>query len=306
MKTGVYKSEEGRVLVEAYCRKTLDSFTAVPLERRFIATPQGRTHVLAYVDSGKPPLILLHGSMSNSASWFGMLPDLAASFSVYCVDIPGEPGLSEAARVPLAARMSLAARMPLTAGKSESEPPPPAIWLGAALDGLGLESASFLGMSLGSFYALTFAVANPARVRALSMITTGGIAPQKASFLFKALFFMLLGAPGQALLNRTVYHKAVVPPEIHEFQALVSANFNPMTESLPIFTDAELRRLAMPIQYFGGDRDALLDTTKTAQRLSALFPRADIRVLKDTGHVIIDQGRAVKAFLEEQRRGPMA
>ncbi|MCX7027108.1 MAG: alpha/beta fold hydrolase [Spirochaetes bacterium] len=285
MSPSVYKSEKGRILVEAYYRKALDSYGPEPLRRRMLPTPFGATHVIEYGDATKPPLVLLHGSLSNSASWLGILPEFAGSFSLYCVDIPGEPGLSEPER------------MPLAPGLSASEPGAPAAWLGAVLNGLGLDAAAFIGMSLGSFYALSLASAYPERAVALSLITTAGVAPQRKDFLFKALFCMLLGAPGQKLLNRLVYHKASVDPRILEFQTLVSANFNPLTEVIPLFGDDELKRLTMPVQYFGGDRDALIGTTKTAARLAILCPKAEIHVLHDTGHVIIDQWPAVKAFL---------
>ncbi|MHB0897644.1 MAG: alpha/beta fold hydrolase [Spirochaetales bacterium] len=278
MARAVYKSEKGRSLVEDYYRRALDSYTGVSLRRRLIATPFGETHFLECGDKTKQALILLHGSMSNSASWFGMLPALAPSFSLYCADIPGEPGLSAPVRMPLASGQ-------------------PAAWLASIMDSLGLGQAAFLGMSLGSFYALRLAATNPERVGALSMITTGGIAPQRVSFLFKALLYMALGARGQTLLNKAVYHKTSVPPEVLDFQALVSANFNPMAEPLPILSDAEMRKLSMPLQYFGGDHDALLDTEKTAARLAALVPHADIQVLADTGHVIIDQTAKIHAFL---------
>ncbi len=275
---GVYKSEEGRAAVESYYRKALDSYTQIPLKRFHVPTPPGRTHIVGCGDPSKPPLILLHGSMANSATWLGMIPEFATSFSLYCVDIPGEPGLSEPVRMPL----------------NSSQP---ADWLGSVLDGLGLKSAALLGMSLGGFYALSFAAAYPERVSALSLLVPGGIAAQKSSFLPKMMFFMLLGERGRALMNKAIYYNTEVPEEIHDFQALVTANFTPLTEPIPIFSDDELRRLTMPIQYFGGVHDALLDTRATARRLSALLPQAEIHVLEDKGHVIIDRGTEIAAFL---------
>lgn len=274
----VYKSNEGRARVEAYYRAVLEGFDALPLSRVILPTSMGATHVIHCGDAANPPLILIHGSVSNSASWLGILPEFAASFSIFCVDIPGEPGLSEPARMSL--------------GSSA-----PAEWLRQVLDGLGLRRVAFLGMSLGSFYSLAFASAYPERATALSLITTAGVARQKTSFIFKAIACMLLGAPGQKLLNKLVYHKAPVDPRILEFQALASANFNPLTETIPIFGDEALKRIAMPLQYFGGDRDALIDTAKTAARLSALCPASEIHVLRDTGHAILDQWPAIIAFL---------
>lgn len=274
----VYKSAEGQKIVENHYRQLLAAATAVPFQQRFIETATAKTHLLHFGDSTKPPLLMLHGSMSNSATWLGVAPLFMDAFSVFCVDIPGEPGLSEPTR------------LDLNSAK-------PALWLASLLDKLELDRVSFLAMSLGSWYALNFAVSQPQRSAALSLITTGGIAPQRKDFIFKALFCMMLGKRGQKMLNKIVFHKTPAPPQVLAAQALVSKHFNPLTKALPLFTDAQLSQLHMPIQYFGGDHDALLDTLKTAERLRKLTPQAEIHVLADTGHVIIDQFSTIRDFL---------
>jgi pimeloyl-ACP methyl ester carboxylesterase len=278
MSASVYVSPEGQKIVEKAYRAHLDSDLAAGLTQRMIDTEPGPTFVLEKTSPGKPPLVLLHGSVSNSASWLGVIPVYARDFSVYSLDIPGEPGLSTPNRFPL---------------NSDA----PERWLKGALDALGLEKPGIVGMSLGGWYALDFAIRNPERVAALSLISVGGIAPQKFGFIFKALFFLLLGKTGQAMLNKVIYHKVVMPREILEYQALVSRHFHPVTEALPVFSDEQLGRLTMPIQYFGGDRDALLNTKKSVERLRSLLPKAEAHLLTDTGHAIIDRFEEVRDFL---------
>ncbi len=278
MNQAVYKSEEGRRQIEAAYRAHLDSPLGANLAKRTVETDQGSTFVIEKSEAGKPPLVLLHGSVSNSASWLGVIPLFAERFSVYCLDIPGEPGLSSQERLSL---------------KSDS----PARWLRGALDALGLEKAAFLGMSLGGWYALDFAITYPERAGALSLISAGGIGPEKPGFIFKAMFFLLLGKRGQRMLNKAIYHKVEMPEEILEYQALVSKHFRPVNEGLPRFSDEELKRLRMPLQYFGGDRDALLDAKASVERLSALLPQAEAHLLEDTGHAIIDKFGDAKEFL---------
>lgn len=285
MSASVYVSPEGQKIIEKSYRTHLDSDLASGLTQRTIETELGPTFVLENSSPGKPPLVLLHGSVTNSASWLGVIPLFSQDFSVYCLDIPGEPGLSTPNRFPLAS------------GSPER-------WLKSALDALGLEKPFLLGMSLGGWYALNFAVRNPGRVSALSLISVGGIAPQKSGFIFKAVFFMLLGTWGQTLLNKAIYHKVLMPREILEYQALVSRHFHPMTEALPVFSDEQLRALTMPVQYFGGDKDALLNTGKSVERLRSLLPGAEAHLLEDSGHAIIDNFEAVRDFLAgHARRG---
>ena len=278
MNNTVYKTEEGRNIVESIYRKVLEEYSALAFEQLFINTEAGRTHVLRFGEKNKPPLVMIHGTASNSAAWLGNVPDFIDRFCVYCVDIPGEPGLSEAIRKPLA---------------SES----PYKWLRSLLGNLDIEKASFVTISLGSWYTLNFAIQSPERVKALSMITTPGIVPTKRSFIYKAIFFMMLGKMGQKLISKAIYHKTEVPSKVLEFQSIVSRHFIPLMEVIPVFSDAQLRKITAPIQFFGGDHDALIDSVKTGERLKRLLPNSDVHILKDTGHVIIDQFPVIKDFL---------
>jgi len=278
MAQNIYKTEAGRRIIEAVYEGRLAGYSAYPFEQMFVPTKIARTHVLRFGDPENPPLILLHGSVSNSAAWLGNIADFIDIFCVYCVDIPGEPGLSEPHRCQL-----------------HSEEPNE--WLVSLFASLHIKRAYFASMSLGSWYALNFAVRNPDTVAALSMLTAGGLVPAKASFIWQAALFMLLGQRGQKMLSRLVYHKAEVPPEVLEFQALTAKHFNSVLEALPIFTDEHLRRINFPVQFFGGECDALIDSVKTAERLRHLLPSADIHVLKDTGHAIIDKFSDIKDFL---------
>jgi pimeloyl-ACP methyl ester carboxylesterase len=278
MNTSIYKSREGRNIVELLYREVLARHSSPAFEQLFMPTDIARTHVLRFGETSKPPLVMIHGSVSNSAAWLGNVSDFIDHFCVYCVDIPGEPGFSEPKRFDL---------------KTDA----PYKWLNSLLVNLDIRKSSFVTMSLGSWYALNLAIHNPEKVKALSMITTGGIVPAKTSFIFKALFYMMLGKTGQKLLNKAIYHKVKAPPELLEFQAIVSRHFNPVMETIPVFSDEQLKKITARIQFFGGDHDALIDSVKTGERLKRILPHLDIHILKDTGHVIIDQFPAIKEFL---------
>ncbi len=49
-----------------------------------------------------PPLLLLHGSVANSAMWMGDVAAWAPHFRIFAVDIIGDAGLSAPSRPPLA------------------------------------------------------------------------------------------------------------------------------------------------------------------------------------------------------------
>lgn len=281
MAKSVYKSEEGKKIVEKFYSRVIEQYSPAEYEALFIPTEIGVTHVLRFGDRRKKTLIMIHGSASNSAVWLGAIPEFIDKFCVYCMDIPGEPGLSEAKRTPL--------------GSNDN-----AIWLKTIMDSLGIAETSFLTVSLGSWYAINFTIRFPEKVKSISLLTTPGIVTAKKSFILKAIFYMMLGDIGQKLLSNAIYHKTEVPLIAREFQALVSKHFVPLTAPIPIFNDELIRNIKAPVQYFGGDHDVLLNSKETGARLKKLIPGAEINILKDTGHVIIDQFNNVKRFLVQK------
>lgn len=274
----VYRTQEGQKIVESFYRKILEQYTTKPYNQFFIKTEYGDTHILQFGTKEKPPLILIHGTASNSASWLGNIADFIDHFCIYCIDIPGEPGLSEPVR------LSLASEAPYN-------------WLNTVLKALNITKASFVTISLGSWYVLNFAIVSPEKVKKISLITTPGIVDAKKSFIIKVFLFMFLGKQGKKLINKTVFHKTEVPDIVLEFQEIVTKHFIPLLERIPIFKDYELKKIEAPLQFFGGDHDALIDSVKTANRIKDLVPNADVHILKDTGHVIINQFQNIKNFL---------
>ena len=92
--------------------------------------------------------MLLHGTLSNAASWMFDAERWSEYYRVHAVDIIGEPGLSEGTQPAL---------------DSDAH----AQWLDDVLDALGVECAAFVGLSFGGFTALDYALRRPARVNAL-------------------------------------------------------------------------------------------------------------------------------------------
>ena len=91
--SAIYKSEEGQRLVEERYWAFLKYWPVAHKQLR-VPTCQGETFVVACGEETAPPLLLLHGSATNSAMWMGDVGSLAEHFRVYAVDLIGEPGLS--------------------------------------------------------------------------------------------------------------------------------------------------------------------------------------------------------------------
>ncbi|MGE5422360.1 MAG: alpha/beta fold hydrolase [Ignavibacteriales bacterium] len=273
----IFKSAEGHQAILDFYDQILQKWP-VPYTTSFLSTRHGETFVIACGDESFPALILLHGSSSNSASWMGDVVQLSSRYRVFAVDMPGEPGKSEPIRRTLD-------------GPAYTE------WMEDIFSALNLNTSGLVGISLGAWLALKYAVSHPDKVSTLVLLCPSGIAPQKRSFLPRVVLLMLLGSWGRKRVMQIINGNAVLPQEVLDFLTLVGSNFNPRVAVMPLFSDEELRRLNMPVLMIGGAEDALLPSSKTAARLKRLAPHATTEVLPNTGHVLTGLTDKIVAFL---------
>jgi pimeloyl-ACP methyl ester carboxylesterase len=282
MQRGNFRSEEGRRLVTDFYRRVLAE-APVPLRTRFMDTGQSRTHLIEAGPEDGEVLLLLHGSAANSATWLGDMPSWSRRFRVLAADIPGHPGLSEGRHVALSGGATAA-------------------WLQDLVDAIGQERVRLVAVSLGGWSAIEFASLHPERVQALSLLAPAGLAPVRSGFVFKALPLSLLGDWGSDRTQRLVFGQTAVPRPVLEFGRLVSRHYRPLLERPRVFTDAELGRLRMPIQFYAGTKDALIRPEASARRLARLAPHAEVHLLEGQGHAVLGQTEAILAFLLASRR----
>lgn len=274
----IYKSEAGEQAVMAMYDAAL-SHWPVPYETMLLPTRHGDTFVIASGDVSAPPLILLHGAGSNSAIWAGDTAAYSRHYRVYAVDLIGEPGKS-------------APNRPAWEGAAYAE------WLEDVFNGLHIEQAVVVGISQGAWTALKFSVVNPERIEKLILICPGGIIPDRPSFLIRAIGLSLLGQWGTRRLIRALFGAQPVPEGVEDTVALVMGNFKGQFGVLPIFTDAELRRLTMPTLLLGGGRDVMRDLPKIAARLRGLLPHLEVTIFPAAGHVVLNTVGTVLDFLQ--------
>ncbi len=283
--TAIYKSEEGRREVLEQYRAILENW---PVDNRqyVVDTSFGRTFIIESGDSGKPPLILLHGSASNSHVWFSDVAALSKHYRVYAIDMIGEAGLSEASR---------------PSYQSGAYPQ----WLNEVMQALGLSTCSMVAMSLGGWMALSFAADCPDKVDRLVLLCPGGLAQAKASFVWKAVFFSLLGKWGQLQTLKLVGGGASATsssrsPGNLALASLTFKHFKPRRAKLPLFSDQSLQRLTMPVLMLFGDQDQLIPAKQSMKRLQRCAPLATVEMLPQTGHLILNQTDRILRFLARQ------
>jgi pimeloyl-ACP methyl ester carboxylesterase len=282
----LYKSEESRArLLGAYegALARWGDATGTELERIRIPTGAGETAVFAFgqADSVRSPLLLLHGTLSNSSMWMADAALLSRARRVFAIDIPGEPGLSEERRLPW-------------------EPEIAASWLAQVVAGLRLGRFALLGLSIGAWISLACASSRPEGLQAIALLCPSGIGRTRSSFLFKAMTAGLRGSRGLAELTRSLYGNLEPPSGALEAGEMLSRSTNPRIETPRIYSDEELSRIAAPIFLAVGTKDSLLRSEETAARLRRLRPEAEILMLEGAGHALIGLGGQAADFFERR------
>lgn len=278
----IYRTAEGAKAVEAAYRGLLDAWP-VDSERLVVPTREGDTFVLAFGPKDAPPVLAFHGSGANAARWIGSSVAWAQHLRVYAIDIIGEPGLSAPSRPPLGSEAYV-------------------LWLDDVMAGLGLTETSIVGESLGGLIALDYATSRPERVTRLVVLTPSGIGRETRSVYLKMALLSLLGAKGKLkaiqlmlgpVFSRPSKDMAVIGP----LMMLITKHFLYRKARMPIFDDARLRRLTMPVLAILGAVDAVLDHNETRRRLVETVPQAEVRMLPEVGHILPDQTAPVLEFL---------
>lgn len=278
--SAVYRSEEGERRIRERYLQALEEWP-VPAERLRVPTSQGETFVLASGPPDAPPVLLLHGAGSNATMWQEDTVSWSRHLRTYAVDLVGEPGLSAPSRPPLDSDA-------LT------------LWLDDVLEGLGITDTAIVGTSLGGWTALRYATRRPDRVTRLALLCPGGVGRQTMGWLFKALLLRPFGRWGMRRSVRVgTGLDASHDREVLDTLALIFRQFRPRTERLPVFSDEELHRLAMPVLVVVGGRDVMFDSRETARRMRDNVPHAHVHLVAEAGHALLHQTEIVEGFLRE-------
>ena len=273
----IYKSAAGKEAVESLYRRALQRWP-VPHRQLLVPTKQGDTFVIVSGESSATPLVLFHGSGTNSSVWMRAVAEWSQHYRVYAIDMIGEPGFSAPSRPPLASDAY-------------------AEWLDDVWSGLGLDAASVAGVSLGGWLALDYAIRRPAHVASLSMVSPSGIGRQNHLTLIKAGVLLMLGSWGLRRSLKLIAGNTDVPHETRDFLVTVFRHFRPRMERIPIRTDDELAALRMPVQLILGGHDTLLRSQETRDRMQRLVPQVHLTYVENEGHLLPRQTATIAEFV---------
>lgn len=279
MNADVYRSSSGQQAVERSYREHLQRWE-VPLRHRIVATCEGDTFVLDCGPTDAPPVVLLHGAGSNSAIWQTDALRWSATHRLYMVDLIGEPGLSAPSRPPLDSDAFT-------------------LWLDDVLDRLSVDAAGFVGVSLGGWLAMDYAIRRPDRVQRMALRAPGGIGRQRYGAVLAALALMAFGERGTRCALRIALGPGRIPDPVIDYMLLIQRNYYPRRDALPVFSDDDLKAIVAPLFVVLGARDRMLNSRDTAARLTRLQPAAAVNLLAGAGHGLFDDGSDLHTFLNQ-------
>ena len=276
-----------------------------------LADPPVAVRVLEVGDG--PPLVLVHGSGMSASTWGPLMPYLG-THRLIAFDLPGF-GLSD----------------PFDYG-GRSLRAHAVAQLTSLLDALGLERAPIVGTSLGGMWALCLALDAPDRIAALASL---GVPAVALPGMHGDPFFTALSTPGLRQLaarirspnvatTRRSLARGVIGPRaakrapdglfevVHEgmrqpgFRTAMLSHMRlamrlgrPRPENF--LSDAELRRLTVPVLMIWGNEDPY-GGPEIGQRACSLLPDAHLEVIPGRHAPFLDDPERCGALIDELLR----
>jgi len=223
---------------------------------------------------GGEPVLLLHGFGGDLGNWLFNHDALAGARVVYAIDLPGHGESSK----------------DVGAGTLDEL----AAVVTAFLETLGVESAHFVGHSLGGAVALAMASSTPKRVRSLSLICTAGLgreinAGYIEGFVGATTRNALKPCVAQLYADETLVTRRLVD-DLLKYKRLegvdaalrkLADNLFPGGEQASLFRDG-LASTKIPVLVIWGARDRIIP----ASHAEGLPGHVKVEVLPDAGHMV--------------------
>ena len=283
----LFMSLVGLVLFAAFSNKKAEQL--LPPAGTFAKLGSTRLH---YVDQGQgPAIVMIHGLCGNLHNFtYGVATPLAQNHRVICVDRPG-CGYSKRSSY---ADASLEAQ---------------ADTIVSLLDHLQIESAVFVGHSLGGAISLAAAQKHPDRVKALALIAPLTHLPDEPSPAFKSLevpspwlrsiLGWTLAIPG-TLYRMSLSLKIIFGPERAPADFAIrgggilslkpqtfitaSSDIQNASWSMPAI-EAAYANMKTPVHVLFAHEDRILDCKQNGEDLTSRIPRTHLTLVSG-GHML--------------------
>jgi pimeloyl-ACP methyl ester carboxylesterase len=255
-----------------------------------------------------PPIVFVHGLSGSWQNWLEQLPIFARDHRVVAVDLPGF-GSSEMPSKPIS--ISGYAR-----------------FLDAVYEALGIDSAAVVGNSMGGFIGAELAIAFPARVERLVLVSAAGLTiehqrHERGLVVLKTLDRRLAAYAGwlasksdtlarRPRARRMIFGLVAHRPDLlpaplvaEQIRGSGKPGFVPALDALTSYPIRDrLPQIACPTLIVWGAEDHLVPV-RDADEFARLIPNSRKVVWRQTGHMAMLErpaafNRLLAAFLAEE------
>lgn len=224
------------------------------------------------------PLVLVHGLSESTRLWYRNLPELAAQYRVYLIDLPGF-GTMRRFRRHFDLKQS-------------------GLWLAAWMKALGLDAVNLVGHSMGGYVSMALAATHPEKVKCLVLADS-------------------IGIPFNLPVSRLVYPALkAIARTVPSFWICIGYDYlragprmvlNASRQIVEIEAAEVLSAVRVPTLVIWGENDDLVPFT-LGRQLHANLAGARLCVLPGTNHFCMFEkprefNQALLAFLQEQEAG---
>jgi pimeloyl-ACP methyl ester carboxylesterase len=261
-----------------------------------VPTEFGTLRVYQHGPDRGVPVVLIHGFFLTSAMWWQQIDDFTGDFTVYALDMVGQPGASMQSR-------------PM------STPTDGARCIDAVLAGLGLHDVHLVAHSYGGWLATHTAGRTPDRLATLTLIDPASTVTRLSGRFWRSLA-QLLSRPNSARARRAAAWVTGHPAPGSSIDMLTElfvagfAAFAPPLRTPPLHFSGNrlLRSVHLPVQVLLAG-NSVHDSGKAIRRIQSVVPRWRYRLWPNASHAlpaeIADEvNDCIRQFVIEHRNYP--
>lgn len=255
-----------------------------------VQTEFGGVRVYQHGPDRGVPLVLLHCFWATSAMWAEHVNALAGDFTVYTVDLLGQPGAS-------------------VQSKSMTSADQCAQCVNEVLDGLGLVGVHLVGHSYGGWTALQTSARRPDRLASVTLIEPcNTVARLSPTFWRDGALMLLPGANRKERIVRELLgnpEAGSVLDSVRELVLAAGAEFASFGTPFPKYpSDSLVRSVCVPVQVLLAG-NTIHDSARAIARIGRVAPSWRYRLWPTATHLlpceeVRDVSDCVRDFVAEQ------